>query len=742
MAARRLAAVDRPALRAGIRAAVAVSAGFAIGRYVLDDPQFAVFAAFTAMALLAFADYGGPIRARLAAFAVTLAVALALVSVGTAVSESSWGGPVAIGAMAFAVAYATVLGGYFVAGSNAVILFAVLAAGIPAPDGAMDSRLAGTLVGGALAAAASVLLWPARPVRDAGRPLGRAAAALAACLGAETEDREASLAAARTEVRAARARLGDLAHRPSEPTARHRAILRLVFDLDRLLDRIAEVVRYGPRPPEPGKGFLDAAEAGLGATAESLAGRRPSEEPAALARRWWASVPEARAAIAARVAEADPGTVAREAEEGAIAGEVAQAATLAALDAEIVAGRRPKSVDPAVIQLLDEPVLEEAARRLRANLTLRSVYLRNALRLGVALALALALVHALDLQHGFWVVLATLAVVRTTASATSVTARRAVLGTAVGFVVSIVVILGAEADSHLYVALLGLVIFAAVYAARAGGVVAGQAAFTVMVVVLFSLLAPSDWTLALVRVQDVVAGALVGVAIGLIAWPRGAAGQLPGAVADVVDRAVEEVESAARRELGRGRGEDPAVLRAATLTAARRAEDDLAVALGERGPAADAPDELWPALLADAGVVWYSIVWLEEVPGAGAPPVGCTPLTAALLGRTEAAAARYRAAAAALREGHPPPRVPAPPDDAALVARCAASPSADEAGREALVRLLVLRHWVRELELGLVRLTGRIEEAEAGGGARGGGRLRVWASRRGGVPEATGELVR
>ena len=66
------------------------------------------------------------------------------------------------------------------------------------------------------------------------------------------------------------------------------------------------------------------------------------------------------------------------------------------------------------------------------------------------------------------------------------------LGTAVGFVLSVVVILGAEADSHLYVVLLGLVIFAAVYAARAGGVLAGQAAFTVMVVVLFSLLAPSD----------------------------------------------------------------------------------------------------------------------------------------------------------------------------------------------------------------------------------------------------------
>ena len=88
--------MDRPALHAGIRAAIAVSVGFAIGRYALDDIQFAVFASFTAMALLAFADYGGPIRVRLVAFAATVAVALALVSIGTAVSENPWAGPVAI----------------------------------------------------------------------------------------------------------------------------------------------------------------------------------------------------------------------------------------------------------------------------------------------------------------------------------------------------------------------------------------------------------------------------------------------------------------------------------------------------------------------------------------------------------------------------------------------------------------------------------------------------------------------
>jgi uncharacterized membrane protein YccC len=163
--------LDRLALQAALRAGVAVSAGFALGRYVLDDDQLAIFAAFTAMALLAFADYGGPVRLRLAATAATVAVAFPLVALGTAASESAWGGPLAVGAAASVVAYSAVLGGYFAAGANAVVLFVVLAAGIPAPADALGPRLAGTALGGALAVAASGLMWPA----PRGTPAGRSA---------------------------------------------------------------------------------------------------------------------------------------------------------------------------------------------------------------------------------------------------------------------------------------------------------------------------------------------------------------------------------------------------------------------------------------------------------------------------------------------------------------------------------------------------------------------------------------
>ena len=40
---------------------------------------------------------------------------------------------------------------------------------------------------------------------------------------------------------------------------------------------------------------------------------------------------------------------------------------------------------------------------------------------------------------------------------------------------------------------------------------AGQAAFTMMVLIVFNLIVPTGWQVGLIRVEDVVVGALVGV---------------------------------------------------------------------------------------------------------------------------------------------------------------------------------------------------------------------------------------
>ena len=51
---------------------------------------------------------------------------------------------------------------------------------------------------------------------------------------------------------------------------------------------------------------------------------------------------------------------------------------------------------------------------------------------------------------------------------------------------------------------------------------AGQAAFTLTLIILFNLLAPAGWQIGLVRIEDIALGGAVSLLVGLMLWPRGA----------------------------------------------------------------------------------------------------------------------------------------------------------------------------------------------------------------------------
>lgn len=50
--------LDKGPAGTALRTAITGTVGFQIGLWVVDDPQFAVFAAFTGIALTGFADFG------------------------------------------------------------------------------------------------------------------------------------------------------------------------------------------------------------------------------------------------------------------------------------------------------------------------------------------------------------------------------------------------------------------------------------------------------------------------------------------------------------------------------------------------------------------------------------------------------------------------------------------------------------------------------------------------------------
>ncbi|GAA2917391.1 hypothetical protein GCM10020221_11940 [Streptomyces thioluteus] len=176
-------------------------------------------------------------------------------------------------------------------------------------------------------------------------------------------------------------------------------------------------------------------------------------------------------------------------------------------------------------------------RRLSVHLTPRSVLLRNALRIAAALACARLVAGALSLPHGFWVLLATLSLMRTSAADTRAALVPAFAGTALGALVA-VGMLEAVGERPLVYALLTPVVFLVGFAF---GAVAGpmwtQAVMTLAFMVLFGQVAYPGWDLPALRFVNVVVGGLIGAAAGLLAWPRGAYGQLRDDVGEFLVRA-------------------------------------------------------------------------------------------------------------------------------------------------------------------------------------------------------------
>ena len=173
------------------------------------------------------------------------------------------------------------------------------------------------------------------------------------------------------------------------------------------------------------------------------------------------------------------------------------------------------------------------AHRLLSHLSFHSVWFRNAVRGAAGLALAVLVIELLTgVQHGFWVVLGMLSVLRSNALGTGATAVRAIGGTAVGFVVGSLIMVGLADHTYLLWAVLPLAALLSGMAPTLISFAAGQAAFSVLVIILFNLLQPVGWKVGLTRIEDVALGCAVSVVVGFLFWPRGATAALGRALSN------------------------------------------------------------------------------------------------------------------------------------------------------------------------------------------------------------------
>jgi uncharacterized membrane protein YccC len=224
------------------------------------------------------------------------------------------------------------------------------------------------------------------------------------------------------------------------------------------------------------------------------------------------------------------------------------------------------------------------------------VWFRSSARGAVALAAAVAVADVLDVQHGFWVVLGTLSVLRTNAAATGATVLRALAGTVIGFAVGAALVLAiGSTPTALWVAL-PIAVLVAAYAPGTAPFAVGQAAFTITVIVLYNLLVPAGWRVGLVRVQDVVLGCAVSLVVGLLFWPRGASAVVGDDLADAFRAGAAYLTQAVDWSLGlRQEAPDTAV---AAVAAGIRLDDALRLFLSEQGTKRASKHELWSLVMA------------------------------------------------------------------------------------------------------------------------------------------------
>ncbi|HEY8672618.1 MAG TPA: FUSC family protein [Candidatus Dormibacteraeota bacterium] len=586
------------ALHRSVRAAIVNPSIFAITLLVFRDLQVATFAVFGCFALLVMADFGGRRPARAVAYVSATIAGAALIALGTWVSANAAVGSVVMLAVGFTVAFAGVFGGYLAAAQSALLLAFVLAVAIPGPVSAIPARMAGWLLAGAASTLAGLFLWPWFERIALRKHAADACLAVADLIVAlrrlnSTEDQLNPLqAAARTAVQSMRSEYARTAMRPAGPTRRDRAFVELMTELEQIVD-LTERPFYEQRPSsrpciDEGDQLTEAVTAALRASAAALTGGAgPDIAAIEIARR------EHRAALDRWAGdELRRGRPPEEVLQGIDVDHTLRVAAYLAIalsaNAVISAGGRPPEDGialPASIPQLEGPrgTAIRVARTLRTHLDPSSTVLHGSLRTAVGLALSVFLARTLGLSHAFWVVLGTLTVLRSNALGTGRTTVEAMLGSVIGFVAGGLFAVLAGNDTVLMWIAMPIAIFLASYAASAIGFVAGQAAFTVTVIIIFNLISPAGWQVGLVRIEDVAIGTAISVVVGVLLWPRGARRDVSRATSSLYRAVIEYLHDAFDAVLGVETAATVAPVRAAVLRARLRAGEAFDVFLNERG---------------------------------------------------------------------------------------------------------------------------------------------------------------
>ncbi|HEY1775400.1 MAG TPA: FUSC family protein [Solirubrobacteraceae bacterium] len=607
---------DLLALRRAGRAAIVMPGLFAFAVKVIGNPTVGAFAAFGAFSMLLLASFGGAMADRIRAQIALALCGAVFVTLGTLVSTVDWLAAILTAVLAFAVLFAGVVSSVLASATTALLLSLILPVSLPGAAATIPDRLVGWGLATAASLLAITLLWPSpsrNPLRGQAISAARALAArlrahvayMLGTPGVSVDDLAAACDHADETVRTLQRSFYATPYRPTGLSTATRVLVRLVDEMSWLNSVV--FLAAGRKPVGPVDPSVCAVKTAAATVLESAVGvlEDPENDPAPLA----AALTHLRAAAIemeghatvtlppsdTRTHEGDEdqqamGELINALDPAFRAQELSFVASQIGTNASIVGAAERRSWLAHVLGR--EPVISKtlsaAQARAASHLESHSVWLHNSLRGAVALGVAVLLSGVIGAEHAFWVVLGSLSVLRSNALATGQNAVRGLLGTVCGFAIGGILVTVIGSDTTVLWLLLAPAVLVAGFAPSAISFAAGQAAFTVTLVILYNILAPTGWQVGLVRVEDIALGCAVSLAVGILFWPRGAAAALGDALAQAYNDGARYLAAAVSFGMGRcdsaaAPHPSPTLESSSAAASARRLDDTFRTYLAERG---------------------------------------------------------------------------------------------------------------------------------------------------------------
>jgi len=526
----------RIALHRGIRATIGVPVAMALGLLLFPGTPAALIAAFGVLVTVAIADFGG-MRGEQARSIGGMAIAGAVVlTIGVLVGDRPWLAVVATFFVTAALTYVVLLHGAVASGAPPVLIMYVVSVSLGVPLSSLGPILGGWAIAMALALPITLFVVPRRTTAPVRKAVAGALASLADVARRRSAGEPIDMDALRKAEADLQASYFGNPFRAAGISMRNQALQLLASQLQGFIAAITRGTYFAaervdsPTTAQLAQESARALAAGADALADSAA-PAPSGVPIAAA--WEGQWDEAAALL---TTGPDAVTmVDRMFPDRAFAVAAVRLTLLVRRVLGLGAEDYSSVLGPHTIP---EPPMPSAWRELASQAHLRSPWARLALRAGVGVALAVLVVELMGLAHGFWVMLGVVSVLRMDTFTTFKMGALAVAGTLLGAVVAILVIFVDDRNEPLmWVIFIGCV-FLATWAPGALGFTLGQAAFSLFVIIAFSLIAwPPELATIEQRVLDICIGVVVGVVVAALMWPRGVMRGLIANVAVAIDGA-------------------------------------------------------------------------------------------------------------------------------------------------------------------------------------------------------------